>query len=154
MTGNKQAAHGVCSEVRMPLHIVLQPVLISLLFSICGSAQQTKQRMFVLVHLPSYELIPHQRLRFLAGITEAQIRKKPIEIRLETNARGRVSIPMNPRWRWFQLWVDGPGPCPDNPYKRFISHSSVLFDEGVVASNTYCHNTLERLEPDSPYMPQ
>ena len=126
------------------------------LFSICGNAipQGIKQTSFVLVHLPDHKLVPHQRLRFLTGASETQIREKPIEIRLETDARGRVSIPLDPRWRWFQLWVDGPGPCPANPYRDFISHSNVLFDEGVVASNTICHDSLERLEPDSPPMPQ
>jgi hypothetical protein len=152
---NKEGIYGVCKIVHKLAHMLSALLLTTALFSVCGSAapQHIRQTTFVLVHLPDYKLMPHQRLRFLAASTERQFRRHPTEFRLETDAHGRVSIPIDGRWDYFQLWLEIQISCPDYPYHDFTYGSSVLFDEGIVAANS-CHGLLERLEPDSPYMPQ
>jgi hypothetical protein len=132
-----------------------KPFLAVALFSICSSAipQDVRQTTFVLVHLPDYKLVPHQRLRFLAASNEKQFKRHPIEIRLATDAHGRTTIPIDRSWHYFQLWREGQVSCSDYPFRNMTYDRSVLFDEGIVAANS-CRTSLERLGPDSPLIPQ
>jgi hypothetical protein len=68
-------------------------------------------------------------------------------MKLVTDAQGRTSVELKPGMQWFQIWVDGYSGCIKPPDRIMVSDSSVLFDEGVIVSNT-CSPALLRLAPD------
>ncbi len=53
---------------------------------------------------------------------------------------------------YFQVMIDAPSKCNNRIYADLAYHSSVLFDEGIIVSNS-CKSALERLMPDDPILP-
>jgi hypothetical protein len=140
----------------MPAMSLMRGLFLIITGSLLGAniaTAQEKPKAFVLLTLKDHKPVPNQRVRILMGATEDQIRQNPIQINLVTDQAGRTLLTPAPKMRWFQAWVDGPGPCPHNSYRDLISHIGVLFDEGIVLSNT-CGSNIERLQPYETSIPE
>jgi hypothetical protein len=137
-------------EVRHTLrwHFCKSVLLWVYLLTICGRAVgQTREEPFILVNLNEHKPVPNLHLLFYAGHTPGQVRKRLAPMKLLTDSHGRTSVSLKPGMRWFQIWVDGSYGCSTPPDRKMVSHSSVLFDEGVIVTNT-CSPALLRLAPD------
>jgi hypothetical protein len=145
----------VLSRLTHSLSSISTRALFGILLLAIGSIRlsaQVKQVRFVLVNLSEHKPVPNQRLLLYTGSTPQQVRRHLALIRLMTDSRGGTSFEWNPKMHWFQVWIDGSSKCLAPPDRRMVFHSSVLFDEGIVVSNT-CTPALERLAPDVPILP-
>ena len=115
-----------------------------------GSAQKDR---FILVRLPDRNPLPNQHLVIFCGVTATGARSHSERIDADTDARGVVTLLLNPNMRWFQVWHEVGKACPGGAGSDAVFHSSVLFDEGALVLDT-CGPTLERLQPYSLNPPQ
>ena len=130
----------------------LLPLAVAFVTSGVLTSAQVRHKPFVLVNLNEHKPIPYQHLLLYAGATPEQVRRHLAPVKLVTDAQGRTSLKLDPGMHWFQIWADGYSGCSKPPDLTRVSHSSVLFDEEIIVSNT-CSPALMRLAPDDPILP-
>ena len=107
---------------------------------------QERQVRFVLVRLKDHKPLANQHLVVFMGATVKEARRHSIRAELETDSNGVTTLSIGPRTAWFQVWHEEGKPCPGGIPSRDVFHSSVMFDEGALVSDT-CGQGLERLQP-------
>ena len=80
------------------------------------------------------------------GATVKEARRHSIRVEAETDSNGVVTLLIWPHIAWFQVWHEEGKFGPVGIPSRDVFHSSVMFDEGALVSDT-CSPRLERLEP-------
>lgn len=105
----------------------------------------TKDR-FVLVRLKDRKPLENRHLVIFVGKTDKDAVKHLTRIDADTNAQGIVTLQFDPKMRWFQVWHDVGKRCAGGIGANDVFHSSVVFDEGPLVSDT-CGQELERLQP-------
>jgi hypothetical protein len=108
-------------------------------------APEVSQR-FVLVRLADRKPVANQHLVIFMGATVKETRRHSIRLEFDTDSNGVIAPKIGPKIRWFQVWRKEGEPCPGGIPARDVFHSSVLFDEGALVSDT-CGSGLERLQP-------
>jgi hypothetical protein len=101
---------------------------------------------FVLVRLADRKPVANQHLVIFMGATVKEARKHPIRLEVDTDSDGIIAPKIGPKIRWFQVWHKEGESCSGGTPARDVFHSSVLFDEGALVSDT-CGSGLERLQP-------
>ena len=116
-----------------------------------ASAQQSRrpqdsQMRFVLVRLKDHKPLANRHLMVFMGATVKEARRHSNRIDLETDSNGVATLSIGPHVAWFQVWHEEGKLCPGGIPSRDVFHSSVMFDEGALVSDT-CGSGLERLQP-------
>jgi alkylated DNA nucleotide flippase Atl1 len=111
-----------------------------------GGPSQDRQVRFVLVRLKDSMPLANQRLVVFMGATVKEARRHSIRVDLKTDSSGVTTLSIGPHISWFQVWHEEGKLCPGGIPSRDVFHSSVLFDEGALVSDT-CGRGLERLQP-------
>ena len=124
-------------------------ILIGMHFS--ANAQQSRQSQdrqerFVLVRLKDHKPLANQHLVVFMGATVKEARRHSIRVELETDSNGVITLSIGPHISWFQVWHEEGKFCPGGIPSRDVFHSSVMFDEGALVSDT-CGPGLEKLQP-------
>ena len=108
---------------------------------------QDRQVQFVLVRLKDRKPLANQHLVVFMGATVKEARRHSIRAELETDSNGFTTLSIGPHISWFQVWHEEGKLCSGGIPSRDVFHSSVLFDEGAIVSDT-CGQGLERLQPN------
>jgi hypothetical protein len=108
-------------------------------------APEASQR-FVLVRLADRKPVANQHLVIFMGTTVKETRRRSVRLEIDTDSSGVIAPKIGPNIRWFQVWHKEGKSCPGGIPARDVFHSSVLFDEGALVSDT-CGSSLERLQP-------
>jgi hypothetical protein len=129
--------------------LVVVCILIGTYFN--ASAQQSgqpqdNQERFVLVRLKDRKPLANQHLVVFMGPSVKEVRRHSIRVELETDSNGLATLSIGPHIAWFQVWHVEGKLCPGGIPSRDVFHSSVMFDEGALVSDT-CGAGLERLQP-------
>jgi hypothetical protein len=111
-----------------------------------GGQPQDRQVRFVLVRLKDGKPLPSQHLLVFMGANVKEARRHSIRVELETDPNGVATLSIGPHTAWFQVWHEEGKLCPGGIPSRDVFHSSVMFDEGALVSDT-CGAGLERLQP-------
>jgi hypothetical protein len=111
-----------------------------------GGQSQDRQVRFVLVRLKDHKALANQHLLVFMGATVKEARRHSIRVELETDSNGVTTLSIGPHISWFQVWHEEGKLCPGGIPGRDVFHSSVMFDEGALVSDT-CGPGLERLQP-------
>jgi hypothetical protein len=101
---------------------------------------------FVLVRLKDRKPLANRHLVIFVGTTVKDARKHLTRMDADTNSQGVVTLQFDPKMRWFQVWHDVGKSCAGGIRADDVFHSSVVFDEGPLVSDT-CGQELERLQP-------
>jgi hypothetical protein len=107
---------------------------------------QDRQVRFVLVRLKDRKPLANQHLVVFMGATVKEARRHSIRAELETDSSGFTTLSIGPHILWFQVWHEEGKRCPGGIPSRELFHSSVMFDEGALVSDT-CGQGLERFQP-------
>ena len=126
-------------------------VILTALISVLALHQEDQQapeasERFVLVRLADRKPVANQHLVIFMGATVNETRRHSIRLEVDTDSNGIIAPKLGPKTRWFQVWHKEGRSCPGGIPTRDVFHSSVLFDEGVLVSDT-CGSGLERLQP-------
>jgi hypothetical protein len=101
---------------------------------------------FILVRLKDHKPLGNQHLLVFMGTSVKEARRHSIRVQLETDSNGITTLSIGPHISWFQVWHEEGKLCPGGIPSRVVFHSSVMFDEGALVSDT-CDQGLERLQP-------
>ena len=131
------------------LKLLVVCILIGTSFSAnAGQNEQSQNRQvrFVLVRLKDRKPLANQHLSVFMGATVKEARRHSIRVELETDSNGVATFSIGPHISWFQVWHEEGKLCPGGVPSRDVFHSSVMFDEGALVSDT-CGPGLERFQP-------
>ena len=126
-------------------------VVLTAMTSVVALSQKEQQapeasERFVLVRLADRKPVANQHLVIFMGATVKEARRHSIRLEVDTDSNGIIMPKLGPKIRWFQVWHKEGESCSGGIPARDVFHSSVLFDEGALVSDT-CGAGLERLEP-------
>jgi hypothetical protein len=109
------------------------------------SQTPTRQAKFILIGFKQRKPLANHHLVVFEGATVEEARAHSVRFDLETDANGVTTLPIPPHMVWFQIWHEVGKFCPETP-PEVVSHAKVLFDEGVIVSDS-CDSGWERLQP-------
>ena len=134
-------------------------LVVCILLGICFNAYaqegwqpQDRQARFVLVRLSDHKRLASQHLVVFMGATVKEARRHLIRVEIETDSDVVTTFSIGPHIEWFQVWHKEGKLCPGGIPSRDVFHSSVMFDEGALVSDT-CGPGLEGLQSYSLLIP-
>jgi hypothetical protein len=136
------------TSMRKVLFICLSLVACGIANAQQKSQTPTRQVKLILIGFKHRKPLANQHLVVFEGTTDKEARAHSIRFNLATDASGVTTLPTPPHMVWFQVWHEVGKFCPETPPKM-VSHSNVLFDEGVIVSDS-CESGWERLQPYNP----